>query len=68
MNKDAVIAFLRADIKKQAQNLMSSQNGVDIDKWQSKLQADMQKMEARFRNLKSDFENYQLQFTNVEEN
>ncbi|WP_276133151.1 hypothetical protein [Polluticoccus soli] len=59
INKDTVISFMRADIKKQAKKL---ENGTpDIQSWQNKLRSDMAKMETEFNNMKSVFTSYLLQ-------
>jgi hypothetical protein len=65
LNKDTVISFLRADIKKHAQKLAHSLNGTEIQKWQNKLRTDMQKMDNEFHNMRSIFTDYLLQFANV---
>ncbi|MCD6063306.1 MAG: hypothetical protein K0R82_1217 [Flavipsychrobacter sp.] len=59
LNKDAVISFMRADIKKHAQKL--GNNTADIQSWQSKLRSDMEKMETEFSSMRSVFSSYLLQ-------
>lgn len=60
INKDTVISFMRADIKKQSQKL---ENGTpDIQSWQTRLRSDMEKMETEFDNMRSVFSTYLSQF------
>jgi hypothetical protein len=63
LNKDAVFALLRSDIKEQEKALQqaaSLQNGFDqkLAAKQKKLREDMQKMEFEFSRLKSGFNDY----------
>jgi hypothetical protein len=63
LNKDTVISFLRADIKKQAQKIDDSMNPIDVQKLQNKLRVDMKKMENEFHNMRSVFASYLSQFS-----
>jgi hypothetical protein len=61
LNKDAVISFMRVDIKEQAHKLKTgSNNTFDMLTRQNKLRMDMEKMEAEFDNMRTMFSGYLL--------
>lgn len=61
INKDTVISFMRADIKKHAQKIDDcANNPLDCQVWQNKLRSDMEKMETEFCSMKSVFASYLL--------